>query len=224
MTPFPFGLILSLSLFCISTSKFLHFPITTGRSDTLFIPSTVIRPTGRPGLPTLEDDQSEAAQALLQFIGSTLVDRGSLNPRKRAKEAALMAASNPELMMQSEVSMGEYSEQSDQTGRLRSIGRDQTGNLRPPDRISKDTSKQRTLRTRPRVRMAQISDIDKTRTRNRVTTKPPPPKSRFTILRSSAGAEGILVSSRKSILPREGGTKKKITLHEDSLRRNPSQT
>ena len=223
MTAFPFALLFGVSLFCISTAKFLHFPITTGRSDTLFIPSTVVRPTGRPGLQTLEYDQAESAQALLQFVGSSLVDRGSLNPRKRAKEAALMAARNPELMMPSEVSIGEYSEQSDQTGRLRSIGRDQTSNLKPPGRISQDTIKQRTLRTRPRVRMAQSSDSDKIRTRNRVTTKPPPPKSRFTILRSSAGAEGILVSSRKNILPREGGTKKKITLHEDSLRRNPSQ-
>jgi len=203
MTVFRFGLL--LAYLCSSTAKFLHFPITTGRSDRLFIPSTVIRPTGRPGLREVQIEQAKAAQALLSFAGPTFVDRGSLNPRKRAKEALLLSAKNPEMS-----NIGEYAEQSDQTG-----------NLRPP---GKDTSDKERLRTRQRVRINQSSDQSKTRSRvGGNSPKPPPPKKRFTILRPSAGGEGILVSNRVNILTREGGRKKTITLHEDSRRRNPGQ-
>jgi len=211
-----------LSIISNSTAKFLHFPTTSSRSDTLFLPSNIVRPTGRPGLQTVQSERAEAAQALLQFVGSSLLDRGSLNPRKRAKEAALITASDSGLVLESEVNIGEYADHGDQTQtvRLRPPGSDQTENFRPP------SSGQGGLRTRPRVKMTQSVNSEPSRGRNRVTTpspSPPPPKKRFTILRSgdSREGQGILVSNRENILAREGqgGTKKKITLLEDSRRR-----
>ena len=216
--------ILLLCIACSSSARFQHFPTTSGRSDNIGRPSSAARPTGRPGLGELYAGQAEATQGLLQLAGNSFLDRGSLNPRKRAKEVALLSVKTPEADKPG-VNIGEYAEERDKTVKTRPV--DQTSNLRPPGkRKLENTSETISQRPRKRVRMGQksVSDKIKPRTRSEIgatSRKPPPPKSRFTILRSSGSREGILVSNRQNILVKEGKSKKKITLLEDSFRRNP---
>jgi len=195
----------------------------------LFIPTTVVRPTGRPSLQTVEVDQAEAAQALLMFVGSSILDRGSLNPRKRAKEAILMSESDLSLQLDSVVNIGEYAEQNEKKGRQRLPNSEHIGMATPIDdelinsqeRVAQKTSEQESIKTRPRVKISQSGNSERSRGRTRLSVaSPPPPKSRFTILRSGLNSEGIVVSNRENILPRDQKTKKKITLLENSRRRN----
>jgi len=203
-----FLFLLSLSTYTNPLPQFLHFPTTSARSDPVYPPYTAIKPTGRPGLEAVATNKVKAAQDLLQFAGSSLLDRGALNPRKRAKEAALLGLSDSDFVM----NIGEYTEQS---------------NSRDVSSGKGSNQEQRRLRKRTRVKMTKsvLDQQIRVRTRPEISSSPPPPpKSRFTILRGGTARDGVIVSNREHILAKEGGTKKKITLLEDTFRRNIAQT